>query len=210
MLHFATTILNAIFPPLCVHCRREGAWLCPAAETRLRREASLIDPLTIPGVHHVLVRCSYDVPIIAQLVQQIKYHFWHASGDILTEILAPLVPHLPRQAAIVPVPLHVRRFRERGFNQSDLIAKALSKLTNLPVAHLLRRVRYTPPQAKLSAQARAKNIIGAMQSADTQTWPRAVILVDDVITTGSTIAECAAVLRQHGVRTVIAVAIAKG
>lgn len=91
-----------------------------------------------------------------------------------------------------------------------LIAQALGAITGWPVQQLLRRTRYTTPQAQLSAKQRMKNIIGAMNVKTSSTWPHHVILVDDVITTGSTIAECATVLNNHGVKYITAVALAKG
>jgi ComF family protein len=205
-------LIHALFPPLCVHCRHEGAWLCPTAQTAIDRELCLINAVSIPYVDRVIVRGSYDTEALAQFIQSIKYRYWHGCEGILPDILQPIRPHLrsSRDVVIVPVPLHVRRQRERGFNQSMLIAQALGAITGWPVQQLLRRTRYTTPQAQLSAKQRMKNIIGAMNVKTSSTWPHHVILVDDVITTGSTIAECATVLNNHGVKYITAVALAKG
>lgn len=207
-----THIINFFFPPLCVHCGREDGWLCSAARLTLTKEKPLVNPLSIPGVDRVIVRGSYDCEPLAQFIQKLKYHYWTGSTEILTDILTPLSSNLHRftRLVIVPVPLHRRRHQERGFNQSLYISRALSDMTGLPVNNLLRRTRYTAPQAQLSAKERTTNIVGAFGRKAVAKWPKSVILVDDVITTGSTMAECASVLRQHGVREITAVAIAKG
>lgn len=224
---FFTKIQDLLLPPLCVHCGREGTWLCENASKRVESERVLINPLMITGVDRVVVRGSYDCEPLAQLIQKLKYHYWTGATIALHQSLAPLIQHLEldKRTVIIPVPLHGRRQRERGFNQSVLISQALSRLTRLPVNNLLTRTRYTTPQAKLSAIERTTNIVGAFdrhrvanrsrnKNGETPPagggWPKSVVLVDDVITTGSTIAECASVLRLHGVQKITAVALAKG
>jgi competence protein ComFC len=207
-----SSIINAIFPPLCVHCGREGAWLCSTSQDILRAERVIVNPITITGINSVLVRGSYDCEPLAQLIQKLKYHYWTGLAGVLDEVVTPLMKALDisKETVIIPVPLHSRRHRERGFNQSLIIGKALSKATGMPLVNLLQRTRYTTPQATLSAKERTTNIVGAFGRERVAKWPKSGILVDDVITTGSTIAECASVLRQHGVQQITAVALAKG
>lgn len=204
-------IATFLFPPLCVHCQREGAWLCTTARETLENEHPLINPVIIPGVDRVLVRGSYDCRPLQCSITKLKYSYWSGLRQQLPQLLQPLKPLLPSSALIVPVPLHARRRRERGFNQSDLIAQALSDVTTCPVAHLLHRHRYTTPQAQLKAKQRAINLRDAFSMIEKSSARSTnIILVDDVVTTGSTIAECAAVLRRAGVTTITAVALAKG
>lgn len=206
-----TSLINFIFPPLCVHCGREGSWLCPVAREELAEAPIMVDPIVIPGIDRVIVRGSYDCAPLAQFILKLKYHYWTGAAAVLNEALRPLSPHLKhKNTLIVPVPLHRRRQQERGFNQSMYIARSLSTMTGLPVNNILQRTRYTTPQAQLSAKQRIKNIIGAFGDQQIMQWPTSVILVDDVITTGSTIAECADVLRKKGVQKITAVALAKG
>jgi ComF family protein len=121
---------------------------------------------------------------------------------------------------LVPVPLHPRRQRERGFNQAFELARVAARLTGRPVLDVLRRTRYTTVQATLVRQDRLQNLRGAFRMR--RTWPwrerapsavagRSVLLIDDVFTTGATIDECAGVLRRHGgARRVVAVTLARG
>ncbi len=225
---FIAKLIDIVFPPLCVHCGREGAWLCRSAQSIINQESLLIDPLPIRGVDRVITRGSYDCEPLAQLIQKLKYHYWSGLSGVLDDVLEPLRSELSRlaDAVLVPVPLHRRRQRERGFNQSLLISRALSRVTGRPIIPLLARMKYTVPQARLSAVERLTNMIDAFgrgqpvasrrritrggTSPTSGGWPPSVILVDDVITTGSTMAECASVLRQHGVHNITAIALAKG
>jgi ComF family protein len=113
---------------------------------------------------------------------------------------------------IVPVPLHRARLRERGYNQSLLIARGLGAALDLPVLHpVLRRVRYTKSQTALRHDERRRNVAGAFALDPRCRIPladRTLLLVDDVATTGATLCACAEVLRARGAESVVACAIA--
>lgn len=214
MSSITQSFLNFIFPPPCVHCRREGAWLCPRAIELLQAEQAMADPITVVGIDRMVIRGSYDNAILGAIIRQIKYHYWTALSEVFDGVLSPCIPllgSLPSETIIIPVPLHTRRQKERGFNQAVLIARSLSRLTDYPVQAILQRTRYTKPQAKLGESERHRNIDGAFVVRPTlEMTPLCGILVDDVLTTGSTLSECASVLRQAGVKHIIAVALAKG
>ncbi len=114
--------------------------------------------------------------------------------------------------AIVPVPLHPRKQRQREFNQAEYLAKALGKSLNIPVAkRSLRRVKDTPTQTKLSAEDRARNMRGAFVVRNESVFKgKRLVLLDDVFTTGATLDSCAKVLRGAGAQNVIALAVARG
>jgi len=112
---------------------------------------------------------------------------------------------------IVPVPLHRKRLKERGFNQAQLLGRVLAKhwRINLSV-HNLRRVRWTEPQIGLCAADREQNVRGAFQVADpVQFEGRRLLLLDDVYTTGSTVGECARTLKRAGAEEVRVVTVAR-
>jgi len=111
---------------------------------------------------------------------------------------------------IVPVPLHVRRLRERGYNQAALLARELGKGVGLPVLeNALIRVRETSPQVDLNAEDRKENVRGAFHCPDDRLAGNRVLLGDDVYTTGATLEACSLALKQRGVRTVWALTLAR-
>jgi ComF family protein len=112
---------------------------------------------------------------------------------------------------LIPVPLHRKRLSERGFNQSLLIARVLEQEWRLPLVRAgLARIRWTEPQVRLSAAEREQNVRGAFAVADPSAVSgKRVMLVDDVFTTGSTVDECARVLRRAGAAGVQVVTVAR-
>lgn len=206
-----SSVLDFIFPPVCPHCRREGAWLCAEAAKEISHLQPIIDPLPISGIAHVYVSGSYDIPVLATLIHALKFSGWSAITPAVDAVTSHIASFLPTHGTLVPVPLHPKRQRERGFNQALLIAKQLSIQTGLPIAPLLQRFRPTAQQAQLSEKERAINISGAFRlERGLKILPACAILVDDVITTGATIAECATVLRAVGIQKILAVGLAKG
>ena len=149
-------------------------------------------------------------------VRETVHRFKYGSRISLRLPLARLMQHAltdPRIAArtdwvLVPVPLHPRRFRERQFNQAAELARTLSTLTGLPVVDALRRSRYTTTQAALRREDRLRNLKGAFRLrwlARRRLASRPVLLVDDVLTTGSTANACAGVLKRKAGAPLVAV-----
>ncbi|MCX7021165.1 MAG: ComF family protein [bacterium] len=154
----------------------------------------------------------YTQPLI-RLLYEFKYDFWPSLADQLGDLFVERAHALfgPwRPEVVVPVPLHVKRLRWRGFNQSRLLAKRVAAHWGVPLAEPLVRVRNTIPQATLPAEARLTNVAGAFAVRDPGIVAgRRVCLVDDVSTTGSTILECGKVLREAGATEVRAYVLAR-
>ena len=111
---------------------------------------------------------------------------------------------------IVPVPLHWTRFVQRGFNQADLICQGISSVLDVPVVRALRRCKRTRQQARLSRKERILNLTGAFSATDsTKCGKRAILIVDDVLTTGATLASAASELLDAGASKVFAVSAAR-
>jgi ComF family protein len=153
------------------------------------------------NIHRTVAAFAYTAPI-SGLISDFKYHRKLAPGRVLSHLLADkLAQHYsptPLPELLIPVPLHPRRLRERGYNQAALIAGDLSRALAIPMAtNVLSRQRLTPPQQGLSAELRKQNLRGAFAMNDAKALQRyqRVAVVDDVVTTMSTVREVARVLR---------------
>ena len=197
-----------LLPPFCAKCSQPFAgaisdsFVCANCEGRtLHFDAA--------------VSCYRSRGAVRKIMHDFKYgrqlHLRHLIGRWLIETLAD--PRLAgrRFDCIVPVPLHTARKRERGFNQAELLALQLRRHSSIPVRDLLQRVRYTTTQTQFDRDERMQNLKGAFrlrQGCDVQGWR--VLLVDDVLTTGSTLSECASVLKKAGAISVHAATAARG
>ncbi len=216
----ATKAIDLLYPERCVDCGAFGALLCEACESGM-------EPATGPGrCPHCSarwdgsancprcfelqdvdgVRAAFEMNGAArQAVHALKYRGVRALGGYMARHLAPLRESQPFDAAFV-VPLHSRRERSRGFNQSEVLLQA----TGWPGgAGRLRRVRNTRTQVGMHLGERRINVSGAFAYEGPALAGLTVALLDDVVTTGSTVNECAAVLREHGARHVYAFAFAR-
>lgn len=197
-------VSDALFPRgvACCACNRETVpdeqGLCPECAESIRRyiPSGSFCPEELDGYAAGLM---YD-GVTANAVKRFKYYGAAYLGDFFAQYM-PVPPEWELDA-IVPVPLHRIRQRVRGYNQSLLIAHALSKRTGIETrAELLVRTRHTRKQARLSREKRAKNLTGVFLSTADCTGLR-IAIVDDVCTTGNTLNECAKALRAAGAKAV--------
>jgi ComF family protein len=155
----------------------------------------------------------YDEEII-KLVHQLKFSekisYARSIGELLlTTVIDELLPEQGRPECIIPVPLHNRRLRKRGYNQSTEISRVVAKKTGIPIDYdSVTRQRSTLTQTGLKAKERQKNIKGAFK-VTTKPEAEHVLIVDDVITTGSTVNELAKVLKRQGMKRVGVLSIAR-
>jgi len=155
---------------------------------------------------------------LRELIHLLKYDRVRPAASVLGRMLAEAIedlkPLFGGPVLVVPVPLHARKLRQRGFNQSELIARAALKLKPLPGPSLgvgvLERRRETQSQIGLSRHQRRENMRGAFAVAKAaEVAEREVLLVDDVFTTGTTVSECARVLRKAGAAKVYVATVAR-
>jgi len=156
---------------------------------------------------------SYE-SVLRELIHLYKYSGIRTLAGPLGNLLAAALPRDERFDAITPVPLHWRRKWQRGFNQSELLARCLAKRCGIPPIETLRRVRPTLTQAGLSNTARRGNVTAAFRCRRDalragRVAGRRLLLVDDVMTTGSTAAACAAALKRAGAERVALVTVAR-
>jgi ComF family protein len=154
--------------------------------------------------------CWYD-GVLAEAVRLLKYHGKPRLSRPLCEVMSVGLKRLPPIETILPVPLHPKRLREREFNQAALLAKGLRRYTGARLDLLtLHRERWTPPQVELSGPERVKNVRKAFRVVRPERIAgQALLLVDDVYTTGATLEECAKALKKAGAKTVYALTLAR-
>ena len=186
--------------PICSH-PMAGIFLCPNCDGR-RWHLS------------VIVAASRYEGLVRELIQRFKYGRDQSLVLLLGDLLVPALedPRLKGKEfdAIVPVPLHSVREREREFNQSDLLASRLGKRLGIPVIRVLKRIRATAPQAGFDRARRMENLEGAFVLRRPLQRDATILLVDDVTTTGTTLDACAAILMEEGAAEVCAVTVARG
>ena len=189
-----------ITPPICPGCGspQPGEMLCPSCASRQSEIDGIRSPFRFEGV-------------MRQAIHQLKYRNIRALAAPLAELLQDYLITCPVPAdVLVPVPLHKKRLKERGYNQSGLLARELSKLTNLPVSEeCLIRQHYAFPQARTTnVDERRSNVTGAFTCCDHRARDRQVLLIDDVATSGATLDACAKALKSAGAASVWALVMA--
>ena len=216
-----------LFPPHCLGCGREGEFFCIPCRRALPR---LLPPLC-PQCGRPLTgedRCSacqkWQLELngirspflfegmMRQAIHQLKYNNFKALAFPLAQLLAEYFEARPLPVEIImPVPLHSRRLRERGYNQSGLLARELGRLIDLPVVEdSLLRLRDTPAQVKApDAEIRRKNVLGVFACRNGGLEGENVLLIDDVCTTGATLDSCAIALSRAGVGSVWGLTLAR-
>lgn len=155
---------------------------------------------------------AYEGPL-RDCVLALKYNGRHKTANRLAVRLLrkdPCLALLHEADLIMGVPLHPDRLRLRGFNQAELLAAALAKDRKIPLSRGLVRTRNTRSQTDLSARDRRRNVLNAFAvRASPALRDACIVLVDDVITTGATLRECASTLLAHGAREVRSITVAR-
>jgi ComF family protein len=209
--------IDLALPATCAGCGREGEAICarcaPALDARLNLRAGV--PIGLPAhLPAPLVQLEWCAPYSGTLrraLHELKY-----GGE--QRLAAPLGAAIARRWAragaggdlLVPVPVHAQRLRRRGYDQAALLAAAAARELHMPWAPLLERVRATVAQFDLGRAARATNVVGAFRMREPRDLTgRWVVLVDDVTTTGATLAACAVPLMDAGAMAVSAITVAR-
>ena len=229
-------LVSLFYPPHCAICAvpvADHAYLCAACSEKAPRikppfcatcsepfDGSITDTFSCANCAHRTLHFTSAVSayrsrgVVRKIIHDFKYgkqlHLRHVIGDWLVQTLDD--PRLVGRQVdlVVPVPLHPARKRERGFNQAELLAEALSAHAGLPMRNALERIRYTTTQTAFDRSERMENLRDAFRlrkKADVRRLR--VLLIDDVLTTGSTLSECARVLKASGAISVHAATAAR-
>lgn len=218
-----SAVLDIIFPPVCPLCEEDVTEdvLCHGCMEKFsmqRINGSQCDVCAIPfaaasPVQHTCGACLLEPPPYIEArsaflyggaaldaVHAFKYNGKTALGPSLGALTARAASFSSACDVVVPVPLHIKRLRHRGFNQSLLLGRVVAKHLKINAdASNLKRIRHTEPQINLKHAERAKNISGAFEATRPHELKgKRVLLVDDVFTTGATIRECSKVLKKAG------------
>ncbi|MFC1925263.1 ComF family protein [Chloroflexota bacterium] len=224
---FKSRVAGFLFPPHCLGCGLEGDFLCLTCRRALLR---LLPPLC-PRCGKPLseedrcyacqgwqpeingIRSPFLLEgVMRNAIHQFKYSNYSALAFPLAELLAEYWETRPIDAeVIVPVPLHSRRLRERGYNQAALLAQELGKVIDIPVEEeTLIRLKDTPAQVKASnADIRRNNVLGAFNCRNGMLEGKKILLIDDVCTTGATLDACASALNRVGAISVWGLTVAR-
>jgi competence protein ComFC len=228
--------VSLLYPATCTICGRHvrvGQYLCDGCEAKIVRivppfcercsepfPASINTAFTCANCAHRTIYFDAAVAayrgrgIVRDVIHEFKYnrqmHLRHLVARWLRAALDDERLRDREFDVIVPVPLHAARQRERGFNQASLLAELLSAHTSIPCRRLLKRICYTTTQTALDRSERMENLHNAFRlrkNADVRGLR--VLLIDDVLTTGSTLSECARVLKRAGAISVHAATAAR-
>lgn len=236
-MNFLDTILNIVFPVKCILCGRDGVDLCLAclkdAPEAERESAKWIFPLydyRYPAIKKTLWLLKYkNKKRLANVFAEIMY------DKIIEELSELSVMENFNKVILIPIPLSPKRYRERGYNQAELICKEIIKINNIHSAdakaladrhgiymqlenNILIKIKETEHQARIkNRNERLKNIIGSFAIKNNKqnteknkslVKNRNIILIDDILTTGATLSEAKKVLKQAGARKIIAFTVA--
>lgn len=232
----ANGVLNLFYPPHCSNCLADtapGVHLCAACR---KSAPAIVAPFCqicsepYDGAIETAFTCAkcverryhFDHAIAAYRSRAVvretihrfkynhKYHLRHVLGEWLADNLADARLQAPFDG-IVPVPLHPTRERERGFNQARVLAELLARRAGAPLMDHLQRIRYTTTQTRLDRDTRIRNLRNAFRlRKNAVVRGLHLLLIDDVFTTGSTVDECARVLKDAGAASLRVVTVARG
>ncbi len=229
------TVLNTIFPLHCIVCVKEGVGaLCASCMLIMQRTppccviCGRLSPARdgVPAgrtcrpcrrgtsIYGFLSPLRYEEPAVNALVRELKYRrvkpLASAAARILADYMTTVCPlRFGGESVIVPVPLHARRLRTRGFNQAELIAQEFAAFTGITADTFgLRRIRSTASQATLTHKERRANMEGAFRAETKNIAARVILLLDDVKTTGATLESAARALKKAGARQIWALTLA--
>ena len=236
--YWKTFLLDILFPPYCLGCGSLGTAFCaicisriPLSETGCllcgaRNETG--KPCAscrqrLPFLRAIYWATSYDHPFVQEAIARYKYRGDRSLALPLASLIVSFLKKqtqgnvfcIPPNSVLLPLPLHKRKQRERGFNQSELLAHALAEKIHIPTLPppALLRTLYTSPQAAQSKELRKENVENAFVvpvSSEYIVKGKVIVLVDDVATTGNTLSAAAVALKKAGAKKVLGIVVARG
>ena len=189
-------ILDILLPKKCVGCGKEGSYICEKCGLFLSEAPSVFSE---KDLEEIISIWEYE-GIIKKIIYKIKYAgMFDAIDELVEKAFQVREPYIPEDTTITFVPMYAKKEKERGFNQAELIARKIGKITNREVLALLKKTKNTPSQTELNKEERAANVKDVFKREEGVSCYNNVLLVDDIWTSGATMRECAKALRRSGV-----------
>ena len=207
------SIIDLIFPPWCISCGDilpvKRFIICANCYSKLDlisgdQKNVFVKRIEIKHFDHIYIKFHFS-ELFQKLMHFFKYEGFLEIADYFSNSILESIEH--KYDVITCVPLHISKKRERGFNQSEILSSKVCNLMGIEQVIALERNRYTTSQTKLSRQKRKENMSDAFNII-TDVENKSVLIIDDVITTGSTLNECARVLKKAGAKRVDVLAMA--
>lgn len=212
------TLISLVYPPRCAVCMEllemgsDGS-LCIDCAKKFENNKGItvkyLGDMRIKNTHHLSRGYAvFEYKDIKRAIEHFKFKGFKndgiALGQIMFDVAQQNFPFILQEAdLLVPVPVHLKRLKERGFNQSLILTQRIASLSQIDCQDAIKRIRYTVPQSGLQSKQRLENIKDAFEiEASADIKGKKIIIIDDIFTTGATMNECAGVLRKSGAKQV--------
>lgn len=207
--------LDLVFPNSCFECGAEGGYLCPKCAIKISGEQNF----SKNGSLIIYSAADYKNPAVKKLIWRFKYRRCREAGNVLASLITNNISVLKslskEKSVFLPIPISKNKLRERGYNQSALIASALSTRIGVASAENILYKKFSTlsqveTKTKKQRMENLKNSFAICETAENYDKNNLIILIDDIITTGATLNEAAKTLRKAGFKKIIAVTAARG
>ena len=220
------SLFELIFPRFCVGCNQEGTWLCSNCKQKIVIVSSQVCPgcgrLSLYGryclkhrkgksLKGIISTAYFEEGPTKEIIHNFKYNSILEFGPFLGKVMAEKLTGVSKKNLVITsVPLHPKRFAQRGYNQAEILAKVVSSQSKISYLDLLKKIKKTKRQVGLLGKYRRRNLSGVFKFIGKDIKGKKIIIIDDISTTGTTLNECARILKEAGAKEVWGLVVARG